>query len=192
MDGLGEIYLKLSDQIIDTIQTGIKDYINESIVTEAVDNSKEWDAVLKELTSQSDYSNYSQLSGLENLGEYADSDDEALSVELESWMSEHNDKITKIEKKLKKIDVRDILTEIAYFIANSYKKSLMHYGDQRQEIAETKHKYVFVNKAVDFGIEEEDYWTYYEYTGNSQGKKYATIIAKYADCSEDYDDPNDF
>lgn len=172
--------------------TDLKDYISESLITEATDNSKEWDTVLKELSSQSDYSNYSQLSGLENLGEYAGGDDEALSVELESWFDEYNDKITKIEKKLKKIDVRDILTEIAHFIANSYEKSLMHYGDQRQEIAETKHEYIFVNNAVDFGVEEEDYWTYYEYTGNSQGKKYAAIIAKYADCSEDYDDPDDF
>ena len=165
--------------------------INESLMNEAVDNSKEWDAVLKELSSQSDYSNYSQLFGLEDLGKYAD-DEEALSVELESWMSEYSDKIAKIEKKLKKVDVENILTEIAYFIANSYERSLMHYGDQRQEIAETKHEYVFVKNATDFGVEEEDYWTYFEYTGDNKGKKYAAIIAQYADCSEDYDDPDDF
>lgn len=163
--------------------------INESLVVEAVDNSKEWDAVLKELSSQRDYANYTQLSGLENLGEYAD-DDEALAVELESWMSEYDNKIVKIEKKLKKIDVRNVLTEIAHFIANSYERSLMHYGDDRQEIAEIKHEYVFVNNATDFGVEEEDYWTYYEYTGDNKGKKYASIIAQYADCSEDYD-PDD-
>lgn len=119
-------------------------------------------------------------------------DDEALAVELESWMSEYDNKIVKIEKKLKKIDVRNVLTEIAHFIANSYERSLMHYGDDRQEIAEIKHEYVFVNNATDFGVEEEDYWTYYEYTGDNKGKKYASIIAQYADCSEDYDDPDDF
>ena len=177
-------------ELAESKSISLVDYINESLVNEAVDNSKEWDAVLKELSSQSDYSNYSQLFGLEDLGKYAD--DEALSVELESWMSEYSDKIAKIEKKLKKIDVENILTEIAYFIANSYERSLMHYGDQRQEIAETKHEYVFVKNATDFGVEEEDYWIYYEYTGESQGKKYAAIIAKYADCSEDYDDPDDF
>lgn len=166
--------------------------INESLVAEAVDNSKEWDAVLKELSSQRDYANYTQLSGLEDLGKYPNDNDEALSVELESWMSEYNDKIVKIEKKLKKIDVRNILTEIAYFIAKSYESSIMHYRDQSYEIASTKHEYVFINNATDFGVEEEDYWVYYKYTGDNKGKKYASIIAEYADCSEDYDDPADF
>ena len=169
----------------------LKDFINENLVAEAADNSKEWDAVLKELSSQNDYSNYSQLSGLEDLGKYSDNDEE-LSVELESWMSEYEDKVVKIEKKLKKIDVRNILTEIAYFIAKSYKRSLMHYGDERYEIASTKHEYVFVKNATDFGVEEEDYWVYYKYTGDDKDKKYATIIARYADCSEDYDNPDDF
>lgn len=154
------------------------DYINESLVNENYEPTsklKDWEKVLKKLNSITRYSNYSQLCDIENiLKEYEDA-----SEWLESIESVSNIKLDK--------DDRIALQDIVAFYQENYKYQLIHYRDQEEEIEEFKENTPLNdNKAVNYGVECEDYYESFTYIGNNSGKKYAQLIAKYGDCSEDH------
>lgn len=154
------------------------DYINESLVNEnyePISKLKDWEKVLKKLNSVTRYSNYSQLCDIENiLKGYEDA-----SKWLESIESASNIKLDK--------DDRIALQDIVSFYQENYEYWGMHYMDQEENIEEFKEKTPLNdNKAVNYGVECEDYYEGYSYIGDNSNKKYAQLIAKYGDCSEDH------
>ena len=157
----------------------MKDFdINEGLVNEnykPTSTTKDWEKVLKKLSDNAQYSNYSQLCDIENiLKDYTDAFEWLTSVEDE------------YKVKLDKGD-NIILQDIVSFYQENYEYQLMHYMDQEEEIEECKEETPLSdNKAVNYGVECEDYYEYYTYIGSSSNKKYAQLIAKYGDCSEDY------
>ena len=157
----------------------MKDFdINESLVNEnykPTSKPKDWEEVLKKLNSAAEYSNYSQLCDIENILKYNGD-----AVEwLESIESEYKIKLDKNDR----ISLQDIVS----FYQENYEYWGMHYMDQEEEIEEFKENTPLNdNKAVNYGVECEDYYESYTYIGDNSGKKYAQLIAKYGDCSEDY------
>lgn len=152
--------------------------INESLVNENYEPTsklKDWEKVLKKLNSVARYSNYSQLCDIENiLKGYEDA-----SEWLESIESASNIKLDKND--------RIALQDIVSFYQENYEYWLMHYMDQEENIEEFKEKTPLNDKkAVNYGVECEDYYEGYSYIGDNSNKKYAQLIAKYGDCSEDY------
>lgn len=158
----------------------LKDFINEQLVCEdykPTSTTKDWEKVLKKLKDNARYSNYSQLCDIENiLKDYTDASEWLTSVEDEYKVKlDEGDKIA--------------LQDIVSFYQENYEYQLMHYRDQREEIEEFKENTPLNDdKAVDYGVECEDYYKSYSYIGSSSNKKYAQLIAEYGDCSEDYSD----
>lgn len=156
----------------------MKDFdINESLVNEnykPTSKPKDQEKVLKKLNSVARYSNYSQLCDIENiLKGYED----ALGW-LESIDNSSNIELDKSDK----IALQDIVS----FYQENYEYWSMHYMDQSEEIESFKRKTPLNDKkAVNYGVECEDYYESYTYIGDNSGKKYAQLIAKYGDCSED-------
>jgi hypothetical protein len=158
----------------------MKDFdINESLVNENYEPTskpKDWEKVLKKLNSASGYSNYSQLCDIENI--------------LKGYSDEASEWLTSIEDEYDvKLDESDkiILQDIVSFYQENYEYWGMHYMDQEENIEEFKENTPLNdNKAVNYGVECEDYYESYTYIGDNSGKKYAQLIAKYGDCSEDY------
>jgi DNA-binding ferritin-like protein len=154
------------------------EYVNESLVNENYEPTskpRDWEKVLKKLNSAAGYSNYSQLCDIENIIKYNGDAAEW----LESIESEHKIKLDEGD--------RIALQDIVSFYQENYEYHLMHYRDQEEEIEEFKENTPLNdNKAVNYGVECEDYYESYTYIGDNSGKKYAQLIAKYGDCSEDY------
>lgn len=158
----------------------LKDFINEQLVCEnykPTSKPKDWEKVLKKLNSAAGYSNYSQLCDIENILKYNDD-----AVEwLESIESGYKVKLDKND--------RIALQDIVSFYQENYEYWGMHYMDQEEEIESFKENTPLNdNKAVNYGVECEDYYESYTYIGDNSGKKYAQLIAKYGDCSEDHSD----
>ena len=156
----------------------LAEYVNESLVNEnykPTSKPKDWENILKKLNSATRYSNYSQLCDIENIIKgYGDASEWLESIE----------NVSNIE--LNEGD-RIALQDIVSFYQENYEYQLMHYRDQEEEIEEFKEKTPLNdNKAVNYGVECEDYYESYTYIGDNSGKKYAQFIAKYGDCSEDY------
>lgn len=157
----------------------MKDFdINESLVNEnykPTSKPKDWEKALKKLNSAAGYSNYSQLCDIENiLKGYGDASEWLMSIE-----DEHGVKLDKND--------RIALQDIVSFYQENYEYWGMHYMDQEEEIESFKEKTPLNdNKAVNYGVECEDYYESYTYIGDNSGKKYAQLIAKYGDCSEDH------
>ena len=152
--------------------------INESLVNENYEPTskpKDWEKVLKKLNSAARYSNYSQLCDIENILKYNGD-----AVEwLESIESGYKIKLDKND--------RIALQDIVSFYQENYEYWGMHYMDQEEEIEEFKENTPLNdNKAVNYGVECEDYYESFTYIGDNSGKKYAQLIAKYGDCSEDH------
>ena len=62
------------------------------------------------------------------------------------------------------------------------------YRDDAETASEWKSEHVLGNdKKVDFGVEAEDYYIPFEFVGPSSLNKAAQVVAKYADCTSDYD-----
>jgi hypothetical protein len=156
----------------------LKDFINEQLVCEnykPTSKPKDWEKVLKKLSSNTQYSNYSQLCDIENILKY--------NGDAAEWLES-------IESGYKvKLDKNDriALQDIVSFYQENYEYWGMHYMDQEEEIEEFKENTPLNdNKAVNYGVECEDYYESYTYIGDNSGKKYAQLIAKYGDCSEDH------
>jgi hypothetical protein len=156
----------------------LKDFINEQLVCEnykPTSTTKDWEKVLKKLSGNAQYSNYSQLCDIENILKY--------NGDAAEWLES-------IESGYKiKLDKNDriALQDIVSFYQENYEYWGMHYMDQEEEIEEFKENTPLNdNKAVNYGVECEDYYESYTYIGDNSGKKYAQLIAKYGDCSEDH------
>lgn len=152
--------------------------INESLVNENYEPTskpKDWERVLKKLNGVSGYSNYSQLCDIENILKY--------NGDAAEWLES-------IESGYKvKLDKNDriALQDIVSFYQENYEYWGMHYMDQEENIEEFKENTPLNdNKAVNYGVECEDYYESYSYIGDRSNKKYAQLIAKYGDCSEDH------
>lgn len=152
--------------------------INESLVNENYEPTsklRDWEKVLKKINSITRYSNYSQLcdienilKGLEDASEWLESIENVSNITLDE-----NDRIA--------------LQDIVSFYQENYEYWGMHYSDQEENIEEFKEKTPLNDKkAVNYGVECEDYYEGYSYIGDKSNKKYAQLIAKYGDCSEDY------
>lgn len=156
--------------------------INESLINEnykPISTTKDWEKLLKKLNKESGYSNYSQLCNMEDIIK----SNVSVDKEIPDWLSilEDDYELNMNEEN------KTILQDIAMFFQKNYKYHLMHYRDQEEEIEEFKEKTPLNdNKAVNYGVECEDYYESYTYIGDNSGKKYAQLIAKYGDCSEEY------
>ena len=153
------------------------EYVNESLVNENYEPTsklRDWEKVLKKLNSITRYSNYSQLCDIENiLKGHEDALEWLESIENVSNITlDKNDRIA--------------LQDIVSFYQENYEYWSMHYMDQSEEIESFKRKTPLNDKkAVNYGVECEDYYESYTYIGDNSGKKYAQLIAKYGDYSED-------
>jgi hypothetical protein len=151
----------------------LKDFINEQLVCEnykPTSKPKDWEKVLKKLSSTAGYSNYSQLCDIENIIKY--------NGDASKWLMSIEGKYgIKLDK-----DDRIALQDIVLFYQENYEYWGMHYMDQEEEIEEFKENTPLNdNKAVNYGVECEDYYESYTYIGDNSGKKYAQLIAKYGD-----------
>lgn len=143
----------------------------ESMISEASQykpkfKPQDWAKALKEL-NKGVYGNYSQLSSMECIADDYDTADE--------WVEELYDD----GKFDPKHEFKDIITDIANFFAENYEKNDADYGDEQEQIYYWKRDMT----DCDFGVEEENWYKFYEYTGPSSMKKYAKEIAKVGDCS---------
>lgn len=150
----------------------ITDFINENLLVEASKykpkfKPADWAKALQELKKGS-YSNYSQLRGMESSlrDDYYSTADE--------WVEEIYDSDFDPKHVFK-----DVITDIANFFIDNWEYSGFDYADEQEEIYNCKSTMT----DCDFGVEEENWYKFYEYTGPSSMKKYAKEIAKVGDCS---------
>lgn len=152
----------------------LKTLVSESLVNEASQykpkfKSQDWAKALKEMNKGA-YGNYSQLKGMEYLadewGDYDTADDWVESLYDDGEFDP-------------KHEFKDIITDIANFFAENYEQKSADYRDSQDAIYYWKRDMT----DCDFGVEEENWYKFYEYTGPSSMKKYAKEIAKVGDCS---------
>ena len=150
----------------------LENLVNEASQYKPKFKPQDWAKALKELNKDS-AGNYSQLRGMEGLleGRWGDSDYET----ADEWVEELYDD----GEFDSKYEFKDIITDIANFFAENYEKSDADYGDSQDTIYYWKRDMT----DCDFGVEEENWYKFYEYTGPSSMKKYAKEIAKVGDCS---------
>ena len=154
--------------------------IEESLLTEASNykpkfKTKDWEGALKELNKGA-AGNYSQLKGLESVT------DQYYYETADQWVEEfYSGGDFDPDHKFK-----DIVSDIANFFAAYYSCRSYDYCDSRESIYYAKRDM----EAEDFGVEMENWYNFYEYSGPSNLKKYAKMIAAAGDCSymDDMDD----
>ena len=167
----------------------LKDLLNESLLNESKYDLKAWEIALKFMKDETNCSNYSQIWGLEGYAENKDL--ESLDI-FKSQMSDYTPQVKKLQKKLRGTDAWEILYEIASFLQDNYDMTDgfagLCYRDDAETASEWKSEHVLGNdKKVDFGVEAEDYYIPFEFVGPSSLNKAAQVVAKYADCTSDYD-----
>lgn len=150
----------------------LKTLVTESLINEVSQykpkfKPQDWTKALKELNKGA-YGNYSQLRDMESSlrDDYYSTADE--------WVEEIYDGDFDPNHEFK-----DIITDIANFFINNWEYSGFDYRDEQEEIYGCKSNMT----DCDFGVEEENWYKFYEYTGPSSMKKYAKEIAKVGDCS---------
>lgn len=147
--------------------------VAESLINEASRykpkfKPQDWAKALKELNKGAQ-GNYSQLGNME----FSLQDDYYSTAD--EWIEElYND-----GKFDPKHEFKDVITDIVNFFIDNWEYSGFDYRDEQEEI--------YICKSgmtdCDFGVEEENWYQFYEYTGPSSMKKYAKEIAKVGDCS---------
>ena len=155
----------------------LKNFLSESIVNEERFKFKpsfsvrEWTKALKELHKGSS-GNYSQLRSMEQvLNVMFDTPEEA----VESWIEMLYDGGFDPSHKF-----MEVVKDIANFLANNYSDDGYDYRDESATIWEIKND----KTDCDFGVEEENWYKFYEYNGPSNLTKYAKELAKFGDCSD--------
>lgn len=167
----------------------LKEQLNESLINEAKYDLKAWETALKFMKDETNCGNYSQIWDLEG---YAENKDLGSLDEFKSEKSDYTPQVEKLQKKLRDADAWEVLYEIASFLQDYYDMTGgfagFCYRDDAYEAGEWKSEHILNNdRKVDFGVEREDYYEPFEFVGPSSLKKAAQVIAKYADCTSDYD-----
>lgn len=152
---------------------------------------KKWDIMLKAIKDATACANYSQT-GLETLC-IDDYKDEINKGDFEDALESYKDCFTNCYAAAVKAigneeEARRILCDIMKLIALNYKRDLYCYGEDDREIRNLKKSHTGKSTSVDYGVEEENCYAFYEFVGAPRLKKYARVIAEYSNCSADYDD----
>ena len=155
---------------------------------------KDWEIVLRAIQNENGCGNYSQNWFDEYLEE-----DEVEGIDM--WKADHPELYTAAVKAIgDDAEANMIINQIFSFVRMFYKvdgHGSLSYKYEDEDIVDWKNKHIFKGKgknkkkdpkATDFGIEKEDYYEPWLYTGPANYKPWAQMIAKYSDCSEDYSD----
>lgn len=142
----------------------IKEFINEARVYKPKFNPADWAKALKELNKGAK-DNYSQVRGMESTLR-----DDYYSTS-EEWVEEiYNNGFDPNH------EFKDVITDIANFFIDNWRYYGFEYKNEQDDID----RYKSNMSNCDFGIEEKEWYTFYEYIGPSSMKKYAEEIAKVA------------
>jgi len=139
---------------------------------------KEWEDFLKEI-SKGGAGNYSQIGMLDTSAfENVARENWSIPDAAEDWLS-YSDLPEKYQ---------DIVEDMLRFVAAYYYASgPVGYRDNGEDL-DLEIKPRVMNDSTAWGVEEEDYYRYFEpekkLTG--QNKKYGELLAQYGDCTMDY------
>lgn len=144
----------------------LTDFINEARKYKPKFNPQDWAKALEAL-NKGVHVNHSKMGGME-------------SILRDDYYSTAEEWIEKIYNKGfdPNHDFKDIITDIANFFIDNWKYSGFNSKTKTEQDDILNCKSSMTD--CDFGVEEKNWYTFYEYTGPSSMKKYAKEIAKVA------------